>query len=207
MTDRAFQFDKLAIKRVEKRVRDGNGFEISGLSTGINLVYGPNGSGKSTTALVIQELLWPARTGMERPSVTGWCREGAKRWYIGIDAGDVECTCDGIVCGTPSIGPPEHRRRYLLAIDELISSNDADFATLITNASQGGYDLSAGSNSLGFQPKPKRCNTERSLLQERSSILEKARQHQREIDSEASELGSLALTSRRPLMLQKTSTC
>jgi hypothetical protein len=191
MTERSFQFEKLAIKRVEKRMREGNGFELDDVSSGVNLVYGPNGSAKSTTALVIQELLWPARTGMERPSIVGWCREGAKRWYIGIDAGDVECTCDGIACSAPTIGPPEHRRRYLLAIDELISSSDLDFAKLITNASQGGYDLSAASNSLGFQSKPKRCNTERSSLQQAFNILEKARQHQREIDGEASNLESL----------------
>ena len=191
MTERAFQFEKLAIRRVDKRVRDGSGFELADLSAGVNLVYGPNGSGKSTTALVIQELLWPTRTGMERPSIVGLCQEGAKRWYIGIDAGHVECTCDGVECSTPTVGPPEHRHRYHLALDELISSNDSDFAALITNASQGGYDLSAAADALGYRSKPKSCKTERSLLQESSGILEKARQHQREIDCEASKLESL----------------
>jgi pantothenate kinase-related protein Tda10 len=62
MTDRAVQFEKLKIHRVERRVGRGEGFELADLSPSVALIHGPNGSGKSTTALVIQELLWPGRT-------------------------------------------------------------------------------------------------------------------------------------------------
>lgn len=214
MTNRAVQFESLKVHGVHKRVRRGEGFELSGLSPGVTLIHGPNGSGKSTTALVIQELLWPGRTGLERTSVEGWFRDGGSQWHIDINAGHVECTRDGTPGITPDLGPPENRHRYRLALPELIQDDDAAFAALIANESQGGYDLAAASDALGFRAKPKSRRTERQGLQDRRTGVNTARQRQLAIEDEAAKVKSLRKEREQATiaecnidLLQKTRDC
>jgi hypothetical protein len=130
------------------------GFELSNLSPGINLIHGPNGSGKSTTAQALHELLWPGRTGLERPSIAGRFKDGDAEWSVSIDAGHVEAMCDGRSGSLPEIGPVENRSRYHLALHELISANNGDFAKQIADESQGGYDLEAAARELRFTDQP-----------------------------------------------------
>ena len=175
MTDRVIHFDAVTIHRVPG-FRHGEGFTLSGLSPGINLIHGPNGSGKSTTARVIQELLWPGRTGLERPTVAGQFRDGERVWRVQLDAGHVETTCDGRSGTLPELGPPENRHRYQLALHELIGADNAEFAKAIADASQGGYDLESAAAVLGFTPrpprragKPTRCSSAGRLLLRRAA--------------------------------------
>ncbi len=202
MTDQAIHFESVSIQRIEKRVRAGEGFELAELSPSVNLIFGPNGSGKSTSALAIQELLWPCRTGMERPSVQGKFRDGAQSWFIDIDAGHAACTCDGVAGAIPSLGPAENRRRYHFALDELIQKDDANFAASIARESQGGYDLSSVAEALGFRQKPKSCKTQRDQVQKRRAELETALAHQREIESDAAKLDEFIAEHKRAVTAQ-----
>ena len=190
MTDRSVHFDKLTISRMPG-IQHGEGFELSDLSPGINVIHGPNGSGKSSTARVIQELLWPGRTGLERPTVSGEFREGERRWQVHLDAGHPEITGDGRTGTVPELGPPEHRHRYHLALDALMGGDNTDFAKSIVDASQGGYDLEAAAAALGFTERPGAPRKQAGLLKERCDHVEAARRKQRDVERDATQLDDL----------------
>ncbi len=79
MSEKSLHFTDISVYRA-LGIQQGDEFEFSGISSGVNLICGPNGSGKSTTALIIQELLWPGRTGLERPSANGKFTIDNTRW-------------------------------------------------------------------------------------------------------------------------------
>jgi energy-coupling factor transporter ATP-binding protein EcfA2 len=189
MSDRALHFVEVEISRVRGVPRDQR-FRLSELSSGINLIYGPNGSGKSTTASVIQELLWPGQTGLERPSVSGRFRQDGEEWGIELDAGHIQAFRNGSPGATPQFGPAENRHRYHLALHELVQldNKDARFAKQIADASQGGYDLHAAAVELGFSDKPPGARAERKAVEELADALRSARQRQAGIHHEASGL-------------------
>lgn len=188
MNKRSIQFEKFKIHRVDDRVRRGEGFELADLSPGVTLIHGPNGSGKSTTALVIQELLWPGRTELGRPSAEGWYHDGSSAWHVDLDAGHLACVRDGSPGPVPDFGPPENRRRYRLALHELLQEDNTEFAEAIANVSQGGYDLAAAADSLGFRTKPKSRTGAQRQVQDRRGDLDKARRHQRAVEDDATKL-------------------
>ena len=190
MTERSVRFERIGVRRV-MGISHEDGFELSGLSPGVNLIYGPNGSGKSTAALVLQELLWPGRTGLERPTVNGSFRDAETDWRIEIDAGHVETTCDGKPGSLPELGPPENRGRYRLALHELVSGDNAEFAKLIADASHGGYDLEAAAKELRFSDRPSAPSKQARLLKESLAEVKDATRGQREVEREEEQLPAL----------------
>jgi hypothetical protein len=191
MSDRSVHFDFISVQRMGNRVRTGDGFQLVDLSPSINLIFGPTGSGKTTTALAIQELLWPCRTDISAASLRGRFHDGEDNWYVSLDSGHVECTCNGAVGSSPTLGPPERRHCYRLLLSDLIQKDDAEFASAIARASQGGYDLAAASDVLGYRAKPKSPRAQHQEFQCRRAELEKAQHHQREIEVAADQLEGL----------------
>lgn len=188
-------------------IRPGEGFALTDISPGINLVFGPNGSGKSTTCKVVQELLWPGH--LERPTFGGVIIDGGDQWRIDVDAGHAQCHRNGQTGALPEFGSVENRARYLLGLKELIIDDNADFAKAIADASQGGYDLENAADELGFRVRPKSRKSECDTVQEREGEVEKARQRQLQIEREADRLSDLrerlseALAAERELELLK----
>ncbi|MEX2502797.1 MAG: AAA family ATPase, partial [Trueperaceae bacterium] len=120
MSPRSLRFERLAVHRAGERVRRGDGFALEDLSPGVTVLHGPNGSGKSTTALAMQATLWPGKTReLERPALEASLRDDDGVWQVDIDAGHVAVTRDGAPA-TLDVGPVEHRRRYRLALDDLL---------------------------------------------------------------------------------------
>jgi len=210
MTDHALHFSELKVYRVHGVPRD-QAFSLPNLSPCVNLIYGPNASGKSTTARVIQELLWPGRTELDRPSVAGQFRENGHQWSIDIDAGYVQTLRNGEPGNTPQFGPPENRHRYHLALHELIQqeNRNTDFAKQIADASQGGYDLNAAAEALDYRDKPPGKRKDREALENRRAAVNEARERQASIEHEAQTLKRLredhvaALEAERTLELLK----
>ncbi len=190
MTDRAVHLEEIQIHRV-LGIHHGDGFTVSGLSSGVNLIHGPNGAGKSTTARVIQELLWPGRTGIERPTVAGQFQDGDAKWRINIDAGYVEASCNGTTGTVPAFGPPENRHRYHLTLPELIIADNASFAKAIADASQGGYDLEAAADSLGFTDRPSSPRSLAANFKVRRDNADATRRRHREIEQAGAQLREL----------------
>jgi len=190
MTDLAVQFQEIDVRRVQGIDRS-QGFTLSGFSSGINLIHGPNGSGKSTTARALHELLWPGRTNLAQVSITGQFRAGQDQWKVDIDAGHPLVTCNGKTGIAPEFGPPENRHRYYISLHELITDDDADFAKAIADASQGGYDLEAAAQALGFRERPSSRKILRQVLQARQGDVEVARHRQQQIEHAAAQLQEL----------------
>ncbi|MCF7974589.1 MAG: hypothetical protein K9N55_12290 [Phycisphaerae bacterium] len=190
MSRRAVHFDSIQIHRA-LGISQGEGFTLTDLSPGVNLIHGPNGSGKSTTARVIQELLWAGHTGLERPTVSGQFQDGQTEWEVDIDAGYVQTACQGQSGIVPDLGPPENRHRYHLALHELIAADNADFAKAITEASQGGYDLDSAAGALGYSERPSSPRKQSSQLKVAQDKVKDALRHQQGIDQAASQLPEL----------------
>jgi energy-coupling factor transporter ATP-binding protein EcfA2 len=184
-------------------IRRGAGFAVCGLSEGINLVFGPNGSGKSTTARVIQELLWPGRTGLERPSISGQFRVGEEAWSAEIDAGHPEYSCNGRAGAVLAVGPPGARSRYRLALDELMGDDNPEFAKAIADESQGGFDLEAAARDAGIRDRPPSRGQERRKVEASRARVEQARSRQKEIEGDAAQLAQLRSDRDRSISAQQ----
>lgn len=167
-------------------IRHGDGFKIEDLSDCINIIHGRNGSGKSTTARVIHELLWPGKTELERPSVSGLIREDERLWEILVEPGHREWRLNGTVESSPELGPPEIRHRYRLALEELVGGEDQQFAKEIADASLGGFDLEAAVKSATFN-KASGARNAASAAKESDSDWRKASEKQRAIQKEESQ--------------------
>lgn len=190
MTDRKVHFESIEITRVPG-FEHGEGFAITDLSPGVNIVHGPNGSGKSTSAKVIHELLWPGHTDYVRPTVAGHFKQGDREWTIRIDAGYVEANCDGNTGVLPEVGPPEHRHRYHLALHELVQGRNADFAKAIADASQGGYDLEATATALKFSDRPAAPRKQMNALKSAVEAVNSATKQQHQLQQSNEKLADL----------------
>jgi DNA repair exonuclease SbcCD ATPase subunit len=190
MTQNSIHFEQIDVHRV-MGIDRGKGFSLTELASGVNLIVGPNGSGKSTTARVIQELLWPGRTGLERPSVAGRFSDGDDSCHIEIDAGHSEVLRNGQPAPLPENGPPENRRRYYLSLYELIQDENSDFAKVIADKSQGGFDLEGAAKKLGFRDRVRSSRNENQALRALQAEVAEARDRQKGLQGEFTQLSRL----------------
>ena len=188
--------ESVQVRRIEIHralgIRQGEGFVLPDMCSGVNLVFGPNGSGKSTTCKVVQEVLWPGT--LPRPSVSGVINDPDGEWHIDIDAGHVQVHRHGRAAGLPDFGSPEKRSRYHLGLSDLIidrNDKQADFAKAVAEASQGGYDLERAAEKLGFRRRTRSRKQECDDLHETEAALEQAQQAQSKIAREADRIVDL----------------
>ncbi|MCK5840794.1 MAG: hypothetical protein KAH31_01390 [Candidatus Sabulitectum sp.] len=202
MSDRSLLFTDVSVLTA-LGIEQNDGFSFKDLSAGINLIYGPNGSGKSTTALVIQELLWPGNSGLSRPTVGGKFTIGTTVWSVRINAGHADIGSSEGTGTTPGLGPAEYRSRYMLALHQLINEKNTDFAKIIAAESQGGYDLEAAKISLGFKDRFRKDS--KAIQQEKSECkkVEAAISIQRQIEAENRRLPELNNEHRKAKEAEK----
>jgi len=176
-------------------IRRGAGFALEELSPRVNLIFGPNGSGKTTTALVLQELLWPGATGLSRPLVAGrWAIDG-HLWRADVAMNHVTWDRDGREVGEgPTVGPAEHRHRYRIALHELLDRTHGgrDFAAVIAREMQGGLNLAEAAERLGFRERPPYHTRDRDELRRLRSAVEEARHGHEQLQAKARDRDELA---------------
>ncbi len=151
--------DRLAFERVTVRRLPGferQGFELSGLSPGINVIHGPNASGKTTTARALRLLLWPPEgTAAGGVSLEAAARLGERVLLLEIDHGRVERRLDGAPAGELPLPPAEHAERYRLALHEILQegARGEELARQVAREALGGYDVDAAVAALGALDK------------------------------------------------------
>jgi len=156
--------------------RQGQGFEVTDLQPGINVVFGPNGCGKTTMARAIQMILWPGAVGTLKPGITASFMLGAERWQAEIDAGLSTWLRDGADSAPPDIGAGDARHRYLLALPDLVTStgNDEFFAAEVSRAMAGGFDLDSVAAAGEFGNNPRGAKTRRAAYETARDRLQRA---------------------------------
>lgn len=155
MSGERLAFERITVGRLPGFERQG--FELSGLSPGINVVHGPNASGKTTVARALRWLLWPpegaAATGV---SLEAAGRLGDRDLLLAIDHGRVERRVGGNEVGVLPLPPAEHADRYRLALHEILQdeARGEDLAQQVTREALGGYDVDAAVAAVGGLAKP-----------------------------------------------------
>ena len=182
---------RLASLHVRKMPGIPDGFELSGLSDRVTIVFGPNGSGKTSTARAIEAVLWPRHPSVERLSAWAEYSLGESSFRVELDAGHVAVQCDGRDARAPELPAPDFRHRYRLSLHELIGADGSDFAEAIRQESAGGYDLTAAATALGFRGKASGSRAETNAVEQAKAKLSDARQAQAALQGKARELGEL----------------
>lgn len=152
MTTPELYFQSISIRRMPG-FPDG-GFAIDDLCPGVNIVYGPNASGKTTLSRAIQKLLRPHEPPHQSRSLIASLQLNGKLVTIDYDLGRTHCQRDGFDEDCPSLAPAEIGNRYVLALHDLIRSEDgSDLAAEIRRESAGGYDVNVAKEALGFKDR------------------------------------------------------
>jgi uncharacterized protein YhaN len=164
------------------------GFQLADLSPGINIVFGPNGSGKTTSAHAIEALLWPRRAADLRASLSGRFSIGGDRWAVEVDYDRAVHQRDGITTDPPVLPPAEECDRYRLSLHELISADNARFASAILREAAGGYDLDAARQALPSASPNSARSREARALRAAVAELDAAVAKQRELHEQERDL-------------------
>lgn len=175
----SLRFEELQVRRSPGFEREG--FTLSGLSPGINLIHGPNGAGKSTTARAVAELLWPGSTGGERSSLWGSFRLSGAEWTVDLDGPRVQYRRAGMQASAPSLPPGEGHQRYHLSLHDLLRERDARFAAAIAREMAGGYDVRGSGDVLDARAPVSRRNALNEALDRARAEYDRAVARQQEL--------------------------
>ena len=169
MSNQNLLFKSVAVHNA-RGIRRGRGFCCDELAQ-VNIIYGSNGIGKSTAGLALMALLAPAVGKLgENCDVAG---------VIELDEQSFDLVVRGQV-GTafsaakaipyPRFTSADQLTRYRLALEELIQSDDVEFAAIIAKETRGGFDLEKIVTRRKYKLRP-------ATPQAKQSKLEKQRTH------------------------------
>ncbi|TVQ74025.1 MAG: hypothetical protein EA363_02370 [Balneolaceae bacterium] len=122
---------------------------LGDLGPGVVIVAGPNASGKTTSARVMNYLLWPeaaeqdlARFGfkLHHVSLRSKLAIGDEEWTAGYETGGRIVMRGNAQESALPVPPREHQQRYNLALSQLLTGDDRDFAAWIHREAMGGFD-------------------------------------------------------------------
>jgi len=163
-------------------------FRIETFSPGINLVCGPNGIGKSRTATALQALLWPSICA-KHDQIYGNVELSGDLWRVDVDGGRSRLQRNGVPESTEVLIslPDSQRDRYLLTLQDLLQTDNRDFAREIAREAAGGVDLGKVRDELQLSTTPNRQRQLVRELQEATGHISSLRQaHRRLAEKEAS---------------------
>lgn len=153
MTQPELYFQNIHVRRMPGF--PDKGFFVDDLCPGINIIYGPNASGKTTLSRAIWKLLRPQDPPHRSRSLAASLQLDREQLTIDYDMGHTSCQRNGLDQESPSLAPADTGNRYVLALHDLLrSENASDLATEIVKESTGGYDLGAAREALGFKDRP-----------------------------------------------------
>lgn len=168
--------------------------KFEGFSNSINIISGPNSSGKSSTARVIQQLIWHDKSlGLK---ARGSVLLNQENWEIDIDSNFISTQRNGLKDEIKGI-PAEGNKRYMLALHELVKTDEADLASEILRQSIGGYDLDKAKNSLNYSTTIRnKASTEFKEFEKSEEKYIEIRDEQRKLKKEEEKLEQLYVDKR-----------
>lgn len=188
MKDNQLQFKNLVVRRAP-------GFStgmslLNDLDSDVVVVAGPNGSGKSTIARILREVYHPDRN-QSTEFECSFILKG-RRWTLFKTTSQIRWTCDGEAVEPDFLPAATLDSRYMLAMHDLLRSEDANLADSLYQASVGGFDIDAATKKLGYATVGKDVQTgDYKLYKERSGDVEKAQSYQAEVKARQAQLGAL----------------
>ncbi|MFV2069114.1 MAG: hypothetical protein ACC645_19270, partial [Pirellulales bacterium] len=136
--------------------------------------------------------LRPQEPPHESRSLVASLQLDGKAVTIDYDLGRIHCQRDGMDHDCPSLAPAEMGDRYVLALHDLIRSEDgSDFAAEIIRESAGGYDANAAKESLGFKDRASGKGKSYKELEAAVECSRKAQKRQDELRNKDRELRGL----------------
>lgn len=184
-------FENVQVRRMPGFTRGG--FDVEGLCPGVNIVYGPNASGKTTFSRAIQTLLRPSDAPPEeRRSLWAAFALRGRRHTIDYDYGKLKLQQDGSDIKMGALAPADVQGRYVLALHDLIRSEDGrDLAEEILRELAGGYDVAQAKEELGFRDRPRGRGSATRELEAAAKHRREVRRRQDELLKRQGELGQL----------------
>lgn len=168
--------------------------KFEGFSNSINIISGPNSSGKSSTARVIQQLIWHEKSlGLK---ARGSVLLDQENWEIDIDSNFISTQRSGLKDEIRGI-PAEGNKRYMLALHELVKTDEADLASEILRQSIGGYDLDKAKSNLDYSTTIRsKTSTEFKEFEKSEGKYIEIRDEQRKLKKEEETLEQLYIDKK-----------
>jgi len=172
-------------------IRRNRGFCCDDLSQ-VNIIYGSNGVGKSTAGLALMALLAPTEGKLgEDCNVSGVIELGKQRYDLSVDGKAGKAFLGSEVTAYPSFSSADQLTRYRLALDELIQSDDYEFAAIIAKETRGGFDLEKIVAQRKYNLRPTTPRSQQEQLNTQRIRCEKLRRKHEELDAWAMTLSKL----------------
>ena len=199
MSNQNLQFKSLSVHNA-RGIRRGRGFCCDELAQ-VNVIYGSNGIGKSTAGLALMALLAPAEGKLgENCDVAGVIEVGQQLFDLAVRGKDGTAFSAAKAIRYPRFTSADQLTRYRLALEELIQSDDVEFASIIAKETRGGFDLEEIVSRRKYKLRP---STPKAM----QTKLEKERTHCAELRRKQEALASwertLADLNQQKLSLTK----
>ena len=190
MFDEKVQLKSLRVVQARGITRD-NQFELSDLKN-INVIYGRNGVGKSTVGLAIYKLLRPSDKLLGKSAeVGGVVCIGGTTLDLQVSVSQGYASVGGVQQDYPDFKSAGELSRYRLALEELISEDDVEFAKIIADETRGGFDLRAVAKLIDAREKPPRPAKLEAEWKDLHRLEEERREHQDDIARKENRLATL----------------
>jgi len=152
--ENVLRFDRLEVSRFNG-LDHGLTVDLCGW---ITVIHGANASGKTTLAHALRALLWPRQVEDQLPIVEGRFRLDGDDWRVELEGERCAYTRAQQPTSRPTLPPAAHGPRYHLYLHDLLGAGEQeeDLARRILREAQGGVDVEAAAEALGFEVPSRR---------------------------------------------------
>jgi energy-coupling factor transporter ATP-binding protein EcfA2 len=172
-------------------VRRGRGICCDELAQ-VNIIYGSNGIGKSTVGLALMALLAPAVGKLgENCDVAGVIELDDQLYNLIVRGQDGTAFSSAKAIPYPRFTSADQLTRYRLALEELIQSDDVEFAAIIAKETRGGFDLEEIVSRRKYKLRPATPQAKQTRLEKQRTQCAELRRKQEALASWESTLVEL----------------
>ena len=172
-------------------IRRGRGFCCDDLAQ-VNIIYGSNGIGKSTAGLALMALLAPAEGKLgQNCDVAGVIQVDEQSFDLAVRGKEGTAFSAAKAITYPRFTSADQLTRYRLALEELIQSDDVEFAAIIAKETRGGFDLEEIVSRRKYRLRPSTPKSMQTKLEKQRTHCAELRRKQEALTSWESTLVEL----------------